>query len=912
MNSEQTTYLEQLFLAYQQNPSSVPEEWQAYFAAWQDAPSDNGTAFTPSAIPAVPGGTETVGEAATAQNNVSRLVQAYRYHGHTVAKVNPLQNELYSVGTLDLAEYGLTESQKNDLFATADVLPTEHASLNDILSTLQHTYTGSLSVQLSDVLNLEERRWLRIELEKTAGKPRFSDDEKLDIYDKLQRANGVEKYLHTKFTGVKRFSLEGGDALIPMIHEMITSGAQQGVEEVVLGMAHRGRLNVLTNVMDKPYAELFAAFSATLKQTEDFGASGDVKYHFGRSSDFTTKHGDKVHLSLHNNPSHLEAVNPVVEGSVRAKQERRGEQGINQVLPFLIHGDSAFCGQGIVPETLNLAGLRGYSTGGTVHVIINNQVGFTANPEDTFSGAYCTDIARMLHVPIFHVNGDDVEACVYAMRVATAYRQAFNKDVFIDLVCYRRHGHNEGDDPAFTQPLMYDFIKKHPVPADLYKEKLTHENSALEDKLNAIDKAFATQMQDAFSAAQKGVETKPDVFNSYWKGFTNKASEKELNTAIDGALLKNVVQACSVLPDDFTPNRKVAKVIEQRVAMWNGEEPLNWGAGEMAAYGALMQEGYSVRLSGQDVQRGTFSHRHALLTDAVTNQRYNPMQTLAKDDATFEAWNSSLSELAVMGFEFGYSLASPKTLTIWEGQFGDFSNGAQIIIDQFLSSSEVKWHRMSGLVLLLPHGFEGQGPEHSSARLERYLQLCAENNMSVAYPTTPAQICHVLRRQMLRTVRKPLVVMTPKSLLRHPQATSMVEELTNDTFHSLIVDAPEKAGKVSNVLLCSGKIYYDLANYAAENNITNTVIMRLEELYPLPLEAIKAELKIYKNYSLKWVQEEPRNMGAWTFVNDNLAPALDVKLSYVGRKASASPAVGSPKRHAEEQESVVKEAFNKS
>lgn len=907
MNSEQTTYIEQLFSAYQQDPASLPQEWQDYFATLSTG-AQNGTCPATNET-AIPHGTETVGAAATAQNNVSRLVQAYRYHGHTVAKVNPLQDELYSVGVLDLTAYGLSESQKNDVFATAEVLSAGHATLNDILTTLQRTYTGSLSVQLGDVLDLEERRWLRKELEKTAGKPPFSEEEKLDIYDKLQRANSIEKYLHTKFTGVKRFSLEGGDALIPMIHEMITSAAQQGVEEVVLGMAHRGRLNVLTNVMDKPYAELFAAFSATLKQTEDFGASGDVKYHFGRSSDFTTKHGDTVHLSLHNNPSHLEAVNPVVEGSVRAKQERRGPQGVNQVLPFLIHGDSAFSGQGVVPETLNLAGLRGYSTGGTVHVVINNQVGFTANPEDTFSGAYCTDIARMLQVPIFHVNGDDVEACVYAMRVATAYRQTFNKDVFIDLVCYRRHGHNEGDDPAFTQPLMYDFIKKHPVPAALYKTKLTKENSGIASKLDALDKDFTAQLQTAFNEAQKGVETTPDVFNSYWKGFTNKRAEEETNTAIDSQLLTNIEQACSTYPDDFTPNRKVAKVIEQRVSMWKGDEPLNWGAGEMAAYGALMQEGYSVRLSGQDVQRGTFSHRHALLTDSTTSQRYNPMQTLSSDGATFEAWNSSLSELAVMGFEFGYSLAAPKTLTIWEGQFGDFSNGAQIIIDQFLSSSEAKWHRMSGLVLLLPHGFEGQGPEHSSARLERYLQLCAENNMSVAYPTTPAQICHVLRRQMLRNVRKPLVVMTPKSLLRHPQATSTVEELTHNTFHSLIVDAPEKAKKVTNVLLCSGKIYYDLANYAAENNITNTVILRLEELYPLPTEAIKTELEAYKNYTLRWVQEEPRNMGAWTFINDNLAPELPCKLEYIGRKASASPAVGNPKRHIEEQEAVVKDAF---
>jgi 2-oxoglutarate dehydrogenase E1 component len=897
------TYIEDLFEQYQADPASVPAAWQHYFA--------NGAALpvadkTPTAIP---GGSESVGEAATAQNNVSRLIQGYRYHGHRHARVNPLAADPPVGDELSLAAFNLREEQLTDIFATAGILPDGHAPLRDIVAALQKTYCGSLSLQLGEVSSLEERRWLRERMEGVQGHPSFTKEQKHAIYKALMQANGFEKFLHNKFTGMKRFSIEGGDALIPMLQTMVDEAGAAGMTDIVFGMAHRGRLNVLVNIMGKPLEEIFAAFGETAK-SNDPGSSGDVKYHQGRSYDVTAQDGHTLHMSLLNNPSHLEAVNPVVLGSARAKQIKQGEDGYKKVLPLLIHGDSAFAGQGVVPESLNLANLTGYTVGGTVHVIINNQVGFTANPEETFSGEYCTDIARMLQTPIFHVNGDDPEACVYAMQLALMYRNTFHKDVFIDLVCYRRHGHNEGDDPSFTQPVMYKAVKPHPVPPKVYEQHLLKENSLTQEEAAAYEKEYTHILQDAHEKAQQGLTLEADVFaaGSAWSGFKREGQEPE--TKASKQRIQQIATTLTIYPKGFSPNKKVHKITEQRADMLMGAASLNWGAAEVAAYGTLLAEGYHVRLSGQDIMRGTFSHRHIGLVDENNGARVYPIGNMGKEGAALEVHNSCLSELAVLGFEYGYSLAAPKTLTVWEAQFGDFSNGAQIIIDQFIASSEVKWQRMSGLTMLLPHGFEGQGPEHSSARLERYLQLCGNYNMNVATPTTPAQVFHLLRRQMLRNYRKPLIIISPKSLLRHPRAVSDVAELYTGAFQQVIDDDNIKAKEVKRIALCGGKIYYDLRAKQEETHRKDIALVRIEELHPLPVAPLQAVLENYKTDDILWVQEEPRNQGAWTFLQDNLWPKLAIAPRFIGRPVSASPAVGSTKRHMEEQERIVNEVFS--
>lgn len=899
-----TKYVEDLFQKFQENPGLVPDEWRYYFQGVMDAGAD----INPAGVPLIPGGSETPGKAATAQNNVSRLMQAYRTHGHRYAYTNPLANKPSVGEELALDQFGLDESQLEDIFATDGILSQSHAQLKDILTALQQTYCGPIGVQIDDVSDQTERRWLRERMEEHHNQPPFEREEQHRLYHGLMIAGSFEKFLHTKYVGVKRFSIEGGEALIPMLDTMVDLAGQAGMTDVVLGMAHRGRLNVLVNIMAKPLEQVFAAFNEKAILADDT-ATGDVKYHMGKSYDVHTKSGHKLHMSLLNNPSHLEAVNPVVMGSARAKQERLGEEGIHQVLPLLIHGDSAFAGQGVVPESLNLANLKGYTVGGTIHVVINNQVGFTAEPEEVFSGEYCTDIARMLQIPIFHVNGDDPQACAHAMEVAFEYRRKFNKDVVIDLVCYRKYGHNEGDDPTFTQPQMYAAIKGHSTPAEVYKKQLLSAQSITEDEAKALEDDYQSRLQDAYDKAKEDTIIKPDMFGAAWQGL-DRSGDAEPSTKVTSKNLTAVAKAVTSWPKSFTVNPKVAKGLEQRSQMLQGKEGVNWGAAEMAAYATLLQEGFSVRLSGQDVQRGTFTHRHAVVVDQKTGERKFPVQAVATDQANLAIWNSSLSEFGVLGYEFGYSLAAPNTLTVWEAQFGDFANGAQIMIDQFIASSEVKWQRMSGLVMLLPHGFEGQGPEHSSARLERYLQLCGDENMTVAMPTTPAQIFHLLRRQMHRKYRKPLVVMSPKSLLRSPAAVSDAKELTNGHFQTVIPAENVTASKVNKVVLCSGKVYYDLAKHQAENKIKDVALVRLEQLYPLDMQAIKAELKKYGKAKLIWCQEEPRNQGSWTFVQENLAPEIGA-LTYVGRAASASPAVGSHKRHSEEQQRIVAEVFKK-
>ncbi len=907
-----TAYLEQLYQQYLTNPGAVDPSWQAYFkqnGPVKAASQGTGAVATPKADDRASDMLQSTaaGAAATAQGRVSRLMQAYRAHGHRSASTNPLRAEADVSPELALSHFGLGDENLDTLYATNGLLNEEYAPLRDILEALQATYTGSIGAQFVELAEAE-RLWLQQRMETVRNAPTYSAEEKQRIYHGLMVANNFEKFLHTKFVGVKRFSIEGADSLIPMLDMLTETAADQGVHDIVMGMAHRGRLNVLANIMHKPMVEMMAGFNDTMKFDND-ASSGDVKYHMGKSYDVTTSNGHKIHFSLLNNPSHLEAVNPVVLGSTKAKQVRVGDVDGSKVLPLLIHGDSAFAGQGVVMETLNMAGLQGFNVGGTIHVVINNQLGYTAEPQEAFSGEYCTDVARLAQVPIFHVNGDDPEACVHVMQLAMAYRKQFKRDVVIDLVCYRRHGHNEGDDPSFTQPTMYQTIKQQAVPAAGYKQRLEQEQAMSADQAKQMESDYHERMSEALEQSKTEVRVARDMFGSVWQGFS-ESDDKASKTAVTKKALQAVAESTVSWPTDFTINPKVGKVIELRAKMQNGKEKLNWGAAEMAAYGTLLQEGYSVRLTGQDVQRGTFSHRHAALVDYKTGVRIYPSTQLAKDNARFEVYNSCLSEYGVMGFEFGYSLADPNTLTIWEAQFGDFANGAQIMIDQFISGTEIKWQRLSGLVLLLPHGQEGQGPEHSSARLERFLQLCGDDNMIVANPTTPAQMFHLLRRQIHRKVRKPLVVMTPKSLLRHPEAVSPQSELTKGGFNTVIADEAVKPKKARKVVLTSGKLYYELAKYRADKNINDVAVVRVEQYYPLPTEALKTVLKSYsKNVDLVWAQEEPRNQGAWQFLRDTLFEELGRDVSYVGRPASASPAAGNATTFIEGQGKLVVEAF---
>lgn len=901
MYASNSDYVESLFEQFQSNPQSVPHEWRTFFESVKTG-QDIIAKKSPSTGAHVEG---------SLQNRVSRMVNAYRNHGHKYAHLDPLGEKPEVGADLSLAAFNLSEADLDKVVDSDGLLPSGEGKLRDVVSALQTTYCNRIGVQYALTSAREERAWLKERMEKIHNLPSYAKDQKQRMFKGLVVASQFEKFLHTKFVGMKRFSVEGGEALIPMLDTMMDVAGSAGVSEVIMGMAHRGRLNVLANILDKPLAEIMAAFNEKLVMEDDF-AMGDVKYHMGKSYDVKTRSGDKIHVSLHNNPSHLEQVNPVVCGSARAKQDKLGKDGKKQVMPVTIHGDSAFAGQGIVAETLNLANLEGYTNGGTVHIIINNQIGFTANKTETFSGQYCTDVARMLQVPIFHVNGDDVEACNFVMELATAYRNTFGKDVFVDLVCYRKFGHNEGDDPMFTNPVMYNAIKAHKSPYEIYREKLLAEDSLGEGDLKLIEKEYKTKLDKAYDQALKeGATIKPEMFGGdVWQEFQSKIS-KEPKTAIASGLTKEIAGTFTALPKGFKANSKIQKLLERRENMMLGKEDLDWGTAEMAAYGALLNEGYSVRLSGQDVRRGTFTHRHSYIFDQESGEAHVSMSPLAKDGSSFTAINSALSELAVMGFEFGYSLADPKTLTIWEAQFGDFANGAQMMIDQFVSSSETKWRRYSGLVLLLPHGFEGQGPEHSSARLERFLQLSAQNNWSVCNLSTPSQIFHVLRRQMLRTVRKPLVIMTPKSLLRHPLAVSPVSELTKGEFKRVIADEAVKAKNAKRLVLCSGKVYYDLIAEREKLGNKSVAIARVEELYPFAEKEITEQLKAYKGADVVWVQEEPKNQGAWWYMLENLAPLTGGKLGYIGREASSSPAVGSGKVHAAQQQAILDEVFKK-
>lgn len=845
---------------------------------------------------------------------VMQLINMYRTRGHLLADLNPLKHGPGQYPELEFDYYGLTIWDLDREFYCGGLGGYEKAPLRKIVKLLRDTYCGFIGAEFMHILELEERAWLRDRMESSANTTPLTREEKRQILRKLNQAMAFEQFLHKKYVGHKRFSLEGGETIIPMLDYMLEVGADLGVDEVILGMAHRGRLNVLVNTLGKKYHKVFAEFEGNIDPTT-FHGSGDVKYHLGTTGYHKTKSGKEIRLQLLANPSHLEAVNPVVEGAARARQDARGTKDAQKnILPLLIHGDAAFAGQGVVPETLNMSQLRGYKTGGTIHIIINNQIGFTTLPVDARSTIYASDIAKTILAPIFHVNGDEPEAAIHAMRMALEYRQKFGKDVVIDLICYRRYGHNEGDEPAFTQPGLYKEIKDHPTVRDIYANELMKKKQFTREEVEEIFEEFNILLEQAFNDA-KQVNTTIDA-DSFIDRKESKQRDRE--TKVDTTFplddLKRISQQILTVPKDFDANPKLLRILAKRhEIVEKNEKKIEWGFAEALAFGSILVQGRNVRLTGQDVERGTFSQRHSVLHGTESAQKYVPLNHIQENQGRYMVYNSLLSEFAVLGFEFGYSSTDLNQLVIWEAQFGDFANGAQIIIDQFISSCEAKWGQKTAVVMLLPHGYEGQGPEHSSARLERFLQLCAEDNMRVVNVSTPAQYFHLLRRQVLSEVKKPLVVMSPKSLLRHPLAVSSVEELANGAFHELLGDEIITNNQdVKRVIICAGKVYYDLFKYREENNITDTAIIRLEQFYPYPDADMRSALASYAHAKdVVWCQEEPKNMGAWTFVSPRIVEDLaeGQKLRYVGRAASASPATGSARLHQIEQDKLIAQAF---
>jgi len=921
-------YIEELFDNYLRDPNSVPEEWRSYFdklprfkgITTEDVPhstirehflylAKNKSRAQPLVISSVSSDHE------KKQVKVLQLITAYRFRGHQQARLDPLELMKRSeVQDLDLAYQGLSVADYDTIFQVGSYfIGQEEVPLRELHTSLQQTYCASVGAEYMHIVDTEERRWIQHRLESVRCSPEYSQQRKLHILERLTAAEGLEKYLGTKYPGTKRFGLEGGESLIVIMDELIQRSGANGTKEMVIGMAHRGRLNVLVNILGKNPADLFSEFEG--RRNASLGA-GDVKYHQGFSSNISTV-GGEIHLALSFNPSHLEIVSPVVEGSVRARQDRRNDSGGDLVVPILIHGDSAFAGQGVVMETFQMSQTRGFKTGGTVHIIVNNQIGFTTHDrEDTRSTEYCTDVAKMVQAPIFHVNADDPEAVLFITQVALDYRREFKKDVVIDLVCYRRHGHNEADEPSITQPLMYEIIRSHSTTRALYAEKL--------EKSGIINAELASQMfEDYRRMLDNGQHVAKSLVNEAdssafvdWKPYLGHQRIKHCDTTVESETLKKLADKMDLLPEGFVLQRQVAKILDDRRRMASGALEVNWGFAEVMAYATLLQEGYPVRLTGQDVGRGTFSHRHAVLHNQKDAGTHVPLKNLYEGQPRFEIYDSLLSEEAVLGFEYGYSTTTPQTLCIWEAQFGDFANGAQVVIDQFISSGELKWGRLCGLTLLLPHGYEGQGAEHSSARLERFLQLSAEYNMQVCVPSTPAQVFHMLRRQVKRYLRKPLVVMTPKSLLRHKLATSSLEELSQGAFHEILpeMDAIEPAG-VKRMVMCSGKVYYDLLEKRRALNRNDVVIIRLEQLYPFPEDELVEILNRYTLEEIVWCQEEPMNQGAWYCSQHHMKSAMAkynpaIILRYAGRAHSAVPAVGYMSLHTEQQEALVSQAFD--
>ena len=911
--------IEAAYESWLQNPDSVDPTWRAFFQGFTLGSAGTTPAAALASAVAAEGPS-----AATApiidslkQAYVHHLIYAYRSIGHLEAHLDPLSAPPAPHAKLSLSQFHLSEADLDTSFDIGTYLGGGQMKLSEIVASLRATYCGHIGVEYTHIQDVDVRRWLQAKMEPSRNQPSFSQAEKVRILRRVHKAELFERFLHTKYVGQKRFSLEGGETMIAAVDSIIEHCPHVGVEEVVMGMAHRGRLNILTSVMRKKFDVLFEQFSENYIP-EAVGGDGDVKYHLGYEAVLDTAAGKPVEVRLAANPSHLEIVNPVVEGKARARQRIRGAmEDRNRVLPLLIHGDAAFAGQGIVAETLNFSQLPGYRTGGTLHFVINNQIGFTTEPKDSRSTLYCTDVAKMIEAPIFHVNGDDPEAVCFVAQLALEFRAKWARDVVIDMYCYRKHGHNETDEPAFTQPLLYKIIAAHPPISTVLTRKLVAESTITEAQAEAIKAEYTEALErnlekakasENSKSAKRAAAAEAKKFQGSNAIFQPDYHFNQVPTGVPAELLDRAARGLTTLPEGFKPNPKIKRFLEARVTAHKDGGPIDWGFAEALAFGTLVLEGKPIRLSGQDCERGTFSHRHAVLHDMDTNATYAPLKNLDPKQARFCVYNSLLSEAAVLGFDYGYSLDYPDMLCTWEAQFGDFANGAQVVIDQFLAAGESKWQRTSGIVLLLPHGYEGQGPEHSSARLERFLQLCAEDNIQVANITTPANFFHALRRQVNRDVKKPLVVMSPKSLLRHPAAVSKLSEFTTGSFQE-IIDDPAAPATAKRLIFCSGKVYYDLVDYRTKNKITDTAIVRIEQLYPLHKNAIMKLADRYKGARLIWAQEEPQNMGAWAYIAPQLSEIFGFLPVYAGRDAAASPAVGALALHRFELAAFLQDAF---
>ena len=905
------SYIDSLYAEFQTNPDALDESWKLFFRGFDygfneetnGAVASNGAAVTP-------------GQVDLDELRVLALIIGYRNRGHLKSTTNPIKKRKNRMPFLDLGDFNLTEKSLDKKYAAGKELGLgSDATLQQIIDRLEQIYCGNIGFEFHHIQDRNKRRWLRDRIEKVTPDRQFdlTPEEKKRILEKLNGSTIFEQFLGKKFVGQKRFSLEGGDATIAALDAMITAAADDKVEEVVIGMAHRGRLNVLANIMGKTYEQIFSEFEGEMPEDMSFG-DGDVKYHLGFSSLVKTPHDKEIYLKLVPNPSHLEAVNPVVEGFSRAKADVLYKSDYDRILPILIHGDAAVAAQGVVYEVIQMSKLEGYYTGGTIHFVINNQIGFTTDWQDARSSTYSTSVASVVQAPVFHVNGDDPEAVVFACKLAFEYRQLFNNDVFIDMVCYRKHGHNEGDDPKFTQPHLYSLIDNHANPREIYSHRLAERGDLEKAISEKMEQEFWDELQARLDNAKQQklpyvYQENEEAWRELKKVTTSEDFDLSPETGVDEKTIKSILKHLHTLPKDFQPVSKIKRILKSSQKLVN-DGKLDWGLGELTAYGTLLLEGNDVRLSGQDVRRGTFSHRHAVLEDETTDLEYNRLNTMKDEQGKFRIFNSLLSEYGVLGFEYGYSLARPDALVIWEAQFGDFFNGAQVMVDQFIAAAESKWRRMSGLCMFLPHGYEGQGPEHSSARLERFLQLCANYNMTVANVTTPANLFHLLRRQLVRPFRKPLILMTPKSGLRHPEVISEIKDFGPGTrFQEVIDDPTANKAKVKTLLLCSGKIYYDLLEKKRNDKRDDVAIVRLEQLYPLPEKQLDAVFKKYAKAQARWVQEEPANNGAWTHILFHLGEKYPMKL--VSRPASASPATGYKKKHDAQQVEIVERAFAK-
>ncbi|MEO1517656.1 MAG: 2-oxoglutarate dehydrogenase E1 component [Bacteroidota bacterium] len=908
------SYIESIYQQYLDNPESVDQGWRTFFQGFEFAQNGmNGSTSNGHST----NGHSAAGNQVDKEFGVQSIIHGFRNRGHLLSTTNPIRERRDRRPHLQLSDYNLEESDLNKVFKAGEEIGMKNATLQQILDRLKAIYCGNIGFEYSYIEKRERRMWLRDKIENRPLNNYGIDVEKRHrILEKLNGAVIFERFLHTKYIGQKRFSLEGGETAIAALDAIINKAGEDKVEEVVIGMAHRGRLNVLANVMGKTYEQIFNEFEGTAIPDLSFG-DGDVKYHLGFSSQVNMPNGKMMNLKLAPNPSHLESVNTVVEGFSRAKADILYDSDYDKILPILIHGDAAIAGQGVVYETVQMSQLEGYYTGGTIHFVINNQVGFTTDFDDARSSTYCTGVASLVQAPVFHVNGDDPDAVVFAVELATEYRQKFNTDVFVDMVCYRRHGHNEGDDPKFTQPNMYKYISKHPDPREIYSKRLVETGAVEKELAEKMEQEFWQELQRRLDM----VKQKPLPYDYQqpelaWRALKKTTDPKDFEisppTGIERTRVDSIIQHLMTLPDNFKPLSKVNRLLKGKAKLLDKGQ-LDWALGELLAYGSILLENKNVRMSGQDVKRGTFSHRHAIFYDAETNEEYNRLNHLTDEQGEFLIYNSLLSEFGALGFEYGYSMASPDSLVIWEAQFGDFYNGAQTIVDQYVSAAESKWQRMSGLVMLLPHGYEGQGPEHSSARLERFLQMCAEKNLTVVNITTPANFFHAMRRQLARPFRKPLIVMSPKSLLRHPLCVSPIEafeDKTENSFYEYYDDPAvnsKNLKKVKRALFCTGKVYYDLLQYKMENDRDDVAIIRIEQLYPFPKKHIDALLEKYNATKNYWVQEEPTNMGAWPFIAYKY-PKMDFEL--IARKPSASPATGFKKAHDEQQKEIVEKAFS--